>query len=118
MASDWREIFDRTFCTRVRDEVWKLLPNSLTVRVRFEGSELAVEIERRVVTEYFRPEVDPFAKRKIRGFRFMLPPIESWEAQAWLDGLDGRLPTIIGAIAENLPDIIKELTDDATGADR
>ncbi|MFO0898994.1 MAG: hypothetical protein U0836_16340 [Pirellulales bacterium] len=102
MPSEWREIFDPTFCRRIRDEVWKLLPDRLRCVVAFEpgDSSLLIQIHAAV------------GDHRVRGFHFRLPPLKSWEAREWMDQAESRLPSIIGAIQEHLPAIIEELTGD------
>lgn len=115
MPSEWREIFDAGLQRRLRDEVWKLLPDQLVCKVAFEpsNSELLVTIEHKPDVTYWLP-VNPFApSRVVRGFRFVLPPLASWEAREWMDQTESKLASIVGSIREHLPAIIKELTGDA-----
>lgn len=115
MVSEWREIFDAGLQTRLRDEVWKLLPDSLICKVAFEpkSSELLITIEHKPDVRYWML-VSPFAPpRQIRGFRFVLPPLASWEAREWMDQTESKLASIVGSIREHLPAIIEELTGDA-----
>jgi hypothetical protein len=103
-ASQWREIFDRSLCMRLRDEVWKLLPDHLRCMVLFEQGtghgELLIIIE------------DARRHRAMtRGFRFVLPPLEEYEAREWMDNTGNQIASITGSIGEHLPGIIAEFAE-------
>lgn len=115
MVSEWREISDAGLRRRLRDEVWRLLPDRLVCNVAFEpsNSELLVTIEHKPDAAYWM-HVSLFAPpRPIRGFRFVLPPLATWEAREWMDQTTDKLASIVGSIREHLPAIITELTGDA-----
>lgn len=112
MPSEWREIFDATFVRKCRDEVWKLLPDSLVCEANFDPltNELSVKFYRRelpiaVVLAPLLPA------RKVRGFSFVMPPIDSWEAREWMDQADRMLGSVVASIKEHLPALLADFED-------
>lgn len=113
MPSEWREIFDAAFCAKLRDQVWDLLPDRLVCEASFDpdASKLTVRISERVRLGYAAWKTPLLPARKVRGFEFIMPPIESWEAREWMDQADKMLGSVVSSIEENLPGILADFEE-------